>query len=168
MSSLKDLLAKTKPVEEPAPIGLGIKIKLGNFKTGGGYTKPEAKPEVPKAEAVITKVNVDDFNHPDMAQKFTPGDMNGIQEALEILRTSIDNLELVGNATRNILLSIKEHPEFADILRPEDCQLMIRGLRESHGITVSSKIANKEKKTKNSESVQSVSDMIGDIEFDVG
>lgn len=130
--------------------------------------QPAAEVESPPHSAPASAAaELDQFNHPTMLEQFTPEAVDSFRDSIQMLRDSFEHPELVANATRNILITLRENPNFIDILLPEDYGLMVRGLRESYGQVATSKTVNKEKRASAKSSIAAVADFLGDIEIDL-
>jgi hypothetical protein len=128
---------------------------------------PVAAPENKSAAVAVpgsAVKSVENFNHPGMVDGFTPEDQKHLWESMDILRSSIEHPELVAGATRNILIVLKENPEFCGLLKPEDYRLMVKVLRESHGLVVSSKQGNRSKKASKTADIEAVAAL---LDFDI-
>jgi hypothetical protein len=156
-----------KPQATQATQGIKLNLKL---KPVAQTTQIVVEPTVILTEPVppAQAFTEEEFNHPSMIAKFAPKDVEGFKETVKVLYNSFEYPEMVGNATKNILISCRENPEFVKLLLPEDYGLMIRALRTNHGLVVSSKIAGKAKKSAKAAEIDRMVDMLGDIELDVG
>lgn len=137
--------------------------QIGQPGGSGGIIGASSTHSISSPGAAINNGNMTDLVQEDMAK---------FQFAMEGLRQAMDKPELVLNATRNILISLKEHPEFKQMVLPEDCQLMVRGLRESHGLVQTSKIIktnkNKEKKKGSEENQALLDDLLsGNLDIEI-
>lgn len=160
---------------KPKPAIGGLNIKLGGLKIGSTQNSnaPVSTPVVqgntgPTIVQEVSSGLQKDFNHPAMSEKYSTGEEQSFREALKILHDNFDNPELVANATRNILLALRQNSAFRVILLPEDCGLMVRALREGHGLVASSKLNNKTKRASNKQDIDNLSDMIFGSDFSVG
>lgn len=164
-----------QPVKKPLFSGLKKSI-VANGGNGNGQSHVESKSAAVEtvskgsqsvaasSPSVVPKD--EDFNHPEMVDTLGEGDVASFREAIQILHSSFEHPELVSNATRNILISIREHPDFTKILAPEDFGAMIRAVRESHGMTVASKVLNKEKRTGKKKEIDDLTAELASAIFD--
>lgn len=104
-----------------------------------------------------------EFNHSQMTDLMMPADEEGFRQTVAILHNVFDNVELVMTATKNILRSLRDNPQFVKFLVPEDCGMMVRALRQSYGIVASSKTVKKETKAKKQDTIDDVAAQIGNL-----
>jgi len=114
-----------------------------------------------------TEISADEFNSPDQPNAFPEIDVISFKEALEILANNIDNKEIVGQATSNILQLIQNNENVKAMLQPEDINLMVKGLRESYGTAIVKKSARKEKTVVNEQNVNKLMKDMSDLDFTV-
>ncbi len=108
-----------------------------------------------------------EFQAKDQPDGYNAELVNGLKDSLDILINSIDNKELVGDALKRIMLDLKRYPFLVDIMHPEDCQLMVRAVRESYGVTLAKKQTRSTKKAATSKEVEDVLEILGDVEINI-
>jgi len=108
-----------------------------------------------------------DFQSADQPDQYTDIHVAEFKQALDILKRSIGHKELVADALKNIMVSLKKHSFLSDILLPEDCQLMVAGLRESYGVTIAKKQTKKKKRESNEQDVDAVLDQLADVDLQI-
>lgn len=108
-----------------------------------------------------------DFQSADQPDTYNDKHVEEFKQALDILKNSIDNKELIADALKHIMVNLKRHVFLQDILLPEDCQLMVRGLRESYGVTIAKKQTKRTKKETNSQDVDAVLDQLADLDMQI-
>lgn len=123
--------------------------------------------ESKQAEIVIPQreVNAETFNNRAMIDGLPVEDQKSLLDDIRIIYEAFDQPELVGNATRNILLKLKENELLAPLLLPSDIGLMVRYLRVNHGIVASSKTVNKTKRTQKASDLADIESLVGDIQI---
>jgi hypothetical protein len=144
-----------------------IALDIEDFRGSETNSEAEGSPgdggDEVAPEAVIPSISAEQFNHPAMGEKLGGGEIEAFKQNLELLRGSFDNPEILSNAIRNILRSTRENPNFCGILAPEDCQLMVRALRQNYGAVATTKSQNKGKRAESKKTVGKIEDMLGDI-----
>lgn len=159
-------------VSTPSPTP--FKFNLGTKKTIASASPPdEVQSETGAVDSMqeMTAPNFSeteaakDFQSADQPEDYTDKHVEELKQALEILTNSIDNKELVADALKNIMINVKRHVFLQDILLPEDCQLMVRSLRESYGVTIAKKQTKKKKKDTNAADVDEVLDQLADLDM---
>lgn len=108
-----------------------------------------------------------EFQSEDQPDAFDQELVDKLKESLDILVNSMDNKELIGDALKQIMLSTKKHPFLADIMHPEDCQMMVRGLQESYGVTLAKKQVRGQKRAASSKDVEDIVDMLADVDISI-
>jgi len=109
-----------------------------------------------------------DFQSADQPDEYTDTHVAELKQALDILKGSMGgNKELVADALKNILISLKRHTFLSDILLPEDCGLMVAGLRESYGVTIAKKQTKQKKRDATAQDVDAVLDQLIDIDIQI-
>ena len=113
------------------------------------------------------KAAAKDFQSSDQPDQYTDKHVEELKQALDILKNSIDNKELVADALKNIMTNLKRHTFLNDILLPEDCQLMVASLRESYGVTIAKKQTKKTKRDATTQDVDAVLDQLADVDIQI-
>lgn len=108
-----------------------------------------------------------EYQSADQPDQYTDVYVAELKQALDILKNSIDNKELVADALKNIMTNLKQHSFLSDILLPEDCQLMVAGLRESYGVTIAKKQTKKTKRDATAQDVDAVLDQLSDVDIQI-
>ncbi len=175
MPTINELINKNKQVEEikeKDPFET-LKLSLGETAAPQQDSPNEVADAVVDSEpgrvdnSSATEISADEFNSPDQPEKFTEDDVQSFKEALEVLSNNIDNKEIVGQATSNILQLIQNNENVKAMLQPEDINLMVRGLRESYGTAIVKKSAKKEKTVVNEKNVNELMKDMSDLDFTV-
>ena len=135
----------------------GFKLALPAKPTGVDSIENKSTPEF--SEEVASK----EFQTPDQPDSFDENEVTALKEKLEILVENMSNKELVQGALKTILLHLERHSFLYDILKPEDCGLMVRALRASYGVTVTVKRQKKEKKGRTQKDVKDVMDELSEL-----
>ncbi len=130
-------------------------------------TSPDTTMQGISGDFLSEKQRAREFQSADQPDEYNKETVDKLKSSLDVLTNSIDNKELVGDALKKIIIDIKRHPFLADILHPEDCQLMVRALRENYGITIVKKQTRSAKKEATSKDVDEVMDMLGDMEISI-
>lgn len=112
-------------------------------------------------------VSADEFNSDDQSENFSSESIENFKTALQILENNIDNKEVVGQATASILSLIKNDEEVRAMLRPENIQLMVRGLRESYGTVIVKKETRQTKRQQSQENVDDLLSGMKDLDFSI-
>lgn len=110
---------------------------------------------------VASSTELKEFNHSQMTDMMMPVDQETFRAAVSILHGVFDNPEIVMNATKNILRSLRDNPQFNTFLVPEDIGMMVRALRSSYGLVASSKTVAKDKRKSKQSSIDDVAAEIG-------
>lgn len=108
-----------------------------------------------------------EFTSPDQPEKYSKELVTEFRSSLDILVNSIENKELVSDALKKIMIDLLKYPFLGDIMHPENCQLMVRGLRSSYGVTLAKKQTRRTKKETTSADVEEVMDLIGDLDIEI-
>jgi len=162
-----DLFGK-KPEETPANpfAALAETVK----KTAPQPTTQTEHALVKAADTVIeelqqapTSISAAEFNSPEQSDTINPEAIIELKQCMEILVSSFGQKELVSNAIRAVLIHVKKYPFLKDILLPEDCQLMVRALRESYGVAIVSKTTRAKKTSANQQDVTEAEDLLADL-----
>jgi len=106
-----------------------------------------------------------EFQAPDQPDRYNEEIVGKLKDSLDILINSIDNKDLVGDALKQIMLNLKRYPFLIDVMHPEDCNLMVRAVRESYGVTLAKKQTRSTKRATTSKEVEDVLDILGDVEI---
>jgi len=106
-----------------------------------------------------------EFQAPDQPDGYNEEIVVKLKDSLDVLINSIDNKELVGDALKQIMLNLKRYPFLIDVMHPEDCNLMVRAVRESYGVTLAKKQTRSTKRATTSKEVEDVLDILGDVEI---
>lgn len=126
---------------------------------------PKTNEEMPEPVATTPEISADEFNTPDQPDGLDPNAVKELKDCIETLQQSFVHREMIGGAIRNVLMHLQKYPFLKDILLPEDCQLMVRGLRESYGVQVVTKQKRGEKKAASAKEVDEVASLLSDIGF---
>lgn len=130
--------------------------------TGPGEPEDEVLPASSSGDTVLSGgAELKEFNHSQMTEIMMPVDEETFRAAIGILHGVFDNPEIVMNATKNILRSLRDNPQFNNFLVPDDIGMMVRALRNSYGLVASSKTVSKEKRKTKQDSIDAVADEIG-------
>lgn len=130
--------------------------------TGPGEPEDEVLPASSSGDTVLSGgAELKEFNHSQMTEIMMPVDEETFRAAIGILHGVFDNPEIVMNATKNILRSLRDNPQFNNFLVPDDIGMMVRALRNSYGLIASSKTVSKEKRKTKQDSIDAVADEIG-------
>lgn len=169
------------PPRKSAPSSTPFKFNLGTKKV-----ETQVAPALPMIPATVQPeegvadslqetvtpsfseaVSAKEFQSPDQPDEYNDEHVRELKQALSILEQSIDNKELVADALKNIMVNIKQHVFLKDILLPEDCQLMVRGLRESYGVTIAKKQKKRGKRDTNAKDVEAVMEQLADLDITI-
>ena len=135
----------------------GFKLILPKKTSGADSIENKSAPDF--SEETASK----EFQSPDQPDGFDENEVTALKEKLEILVDNMSNKELVQGALKTILLHLERHSFLYDILKPEDCGLMVRALRASYGVTVTVKRQKKEKKGRTQKDVKDVMDELSEL-----
>ncbi len=108
-----------------------------------------------------------EFQSADQPDKFNAAHVEALKTSISVLYNSIDNKELVTNALSHIMSHLKKHPFLVDIMLPEDCQMMVRGLQASYGVTIAKKQTKRTKRDATKQDVDAVLDQIADLDIQI-
>lgn len=141
------LVSTTPPV---APAGA-----IGDEQPDGSFSKSDApassdSDDDDEAEIEAPPVSPADthFNHPTQPDAM-PADVEAdLRKNLQMLKDNLADRPLVAQAIPHIMYILQANPHLRDILLPEDCQTMVRALRQNYGTAIKEKQAKTEKKTK--------------------
>lgn len=153
--SFKFNLGKKTEIEQDSP-------PLVQSKLGAADSMQETA-----APTFSEKDAAKDFQSPDQPDQYTDAHIAELKQSLDILKNSIDNKELVADALKHIMISLKKHTFLNNILLPEDCQLMVAGLRESYGVTIAKKQTKKKKRDSTTQDVDEVLDQLADLDMQI-
>jgi len=121
-------------------------------------TKTESKKPIEPELEDEPEVSSKEFQYDSQKEKYSSEEVKEIQAALETLKNSIDQPEIVGQALRSIMHDMQTNPNLVDLLAPEDIGLMVRGLRESYGVAIAKKQQYKSKRKRTEEEVDNTID----------
>lgn len=188
--SLKDLLAKQEKTkmmakeEENKPKKNSFKLSFGNSSSakvaekdgeeetkvddkgtdGSGASVPLSSQRSLSAEA-SSSPSLSDLNHESQPDKLQKETVIKFRTALDLLADNVEDKEIVGDCVRNVLGMLKEHEFLEKILKPEDCGMMIRGLREGYGVVIQKKQTKQRKKTASAAEVDKVLEDLADLDI---
>lgn len=108
-----------------------------------------------------------EFQSEDQPEEYSQEIVDNLKQSLGILVDSIDNKELIADALKKIMLDLKRHRFLVGILHPEDCQLMVRAIRESYGVTLAKKQTRSTKRATTSKEVEDALDVLADVEINI-
>ena len=164
-NSLAETLKKRK---EGSP-KKGFKFKgLGNSKSqkeAPSDTEPNqdsvssVESEEPKPVAKKTPPTRG-FVHPEQSDKYTEEEVERIQTSISILYENMEDKEIVAQAMRAVLTDIRKNQNLRELIKPEDCGMMVRHLREEYGVEVIKKAGKAKAKT---ESIQRQDDIMQEL-----
>lgn len=190
MSKFSELLQKDREYaqskEKVNPFAMLGKA-VGSAKSGSpsSPSKPTAAADGPVGPPVKTSVATPDtsmlgvsgdFSESKSAKQFQAEDqpegyeqihVDELKQSLDILVNSIDNKEMVGDALKKIMLDLKRYPFLVNIMHPEDCNLMVRAVRESYGVTLAKKQNRSKKRAATSKEVEDTLDILADMEINL-
>jgi len=98
-----------------------------------------------------------------MAEGFSEEVITGLNGQFKVLFDCLGDREIIGEALKNVLSHIKEHPEYNKILAPEHYGTMVQAMRETYGIAVEIKEKKVAKKGKSAEIEEAFSAGLGDL-----
>jgi len=107
------------------------------------------------------------FQAEDQPEGYEQKQIDELKSSLDILVNSMDNKELVGDALKKIMLDLKRYPFLVNIMHPEDCNLMVRAVRESYGVTLAKKQDRSDKRKATSKEVEDTLELLGDMEINL-
>lgn len=196
MVDFKSLLAKSKAEKAQASVTTETEIKptnpFANLKTKIAkppaqnipkptelpVSKPEqvviishSGPGIPSlTEHEITKPEdklAREFSYDSQSEGMDAEAMESLGTALNMLQDNIEDKDIVSEAVKNVLNLLNHHDFLKKILKPEDCGLMVRGLRNSYGTTIAKKEARGTKAKATDAAVQGVLDNLGDLQVEL-
>jgi len=182
MSSFADLLAKSKKKNEVTEVEAIVEKEkqITNPFSALRKTLTAVKDVPDKTEEVVLEIlpakpitttgdpmRDEDFNAPEQVDGIDKDAIKTLKENMDILIQSITHKELVTSAIRIVLIHLKKYPFLKDILLPEDCQIMVRALRESYGSTITKKNQRRDKKDASSAEVDAVVESLSDLDFKI-
>lgn len=129
----------------------------GSQTVGSGDDPSQASTRDPRG---IEAKAAEAFQNANQPVAYTPEQATALQSSINTLANSLDHPDIVGQAVAHILQSTREVPELADLLSYEDLGLMVAGLRESYGKTITEKQTRSKKKTKTD---QEAKDILADL-----
>lgn len=162
----KTTTPNTKSVAPPAPQPAATDGDAGPSVSVS--TPVAASPQNSPEEKVAAIREAKEFIHDGQPDEMSKQAVEQLQISLEVLRNSLDHPELVSEALKNLMLDLQEHEFLRGNMAKEDYGLMVRALRVSYGKTIAKKQERSATKTKNSEDVDSIVSMLGDMNFSVG
>ena len=95
----------------------------------------------------------DSFNHPTQPSSFAMDQMVAIKNSIKVLADNIEDKNIVSDAIRNVLLTMMQNPETAELIEDGDIQMMTRGLRASYGQVLTVKQTRKKTTTAKSQRI---------------
>lgn len=178
-----EVVSKTgqKPATSPATFSLNLgrkkepSLEVAEVSQQSANASLAAKDATPPDDT-MQGIAGDSFSETKSAMQFQSADqpegynqeiVDDLKTSLDILVNSIDNKELVGDALKKIMLDLKRHKFLVSIMHPEDCQLMVRAVRVSYGVTLAKKQQRVSKRAATSKEVDDVIDMLGDMDMSI-
>lgn len=109
-----------------------------------------------------------DINHHSMPDSIPVPQVDALREQIENLRNSFEYPEQVMGATRNILLFLHENPQFTKLLEPEDYGIMVKALRQCHGVAQTNKVQAITKRSAKQQESAATQSMLANMLSDLG
>lgn len=135
--------------------------------------KKEKEPEVvdeqnedeegEEKEETSTDISADEFVYEGQPEAFSDPAMQEIKDALEVLKNSFDEPNILATAMSNCISVLQRHPDMQDNLGPEDVGLLVRALRNSYSSVSTTKMTRKEKRMRNAAEVEEASDALAEL-----
>lgn len=128
-------------------------------------------PETPAAPASLIDVSqsltlpTDSFNHPSQPSNFALDQMTAIKNSIAVLAANIEDKNIVSDAIRNVLLTMMQNPETAELIEAGDIQMMTRGLRASHGAVLAVKQTRKKTTTAKAQRIDDTLEKLKSFNF---
>lgn len=170
---LAGTLAKAKSVVGQSP-GPAVKAEVAgdNSVSGSSVSSPhvvtearnEQNPPATSAASLASQNNEQNqhFNHPTQPDKMPESAEEDLRANLKMLQENFSDRQLVGQAIPHIMQTLQANPNLREILMPEDCQTMVRALRECYGTAVREKQASSQKRErKKAENSEIASELAG-------
>lgn len=156
-SSLAALIAN-KPVanEPPAAKAVMQAAQLPAQSTPASPKMPDvpltgAKAETFKLAPTVeelanTQVDLaDDFVNPGQPESYTQEEAQEFIALFDMLKNNITDAAVVGQMTHSVIAKLRANRTLRKVMQPEHMGLMVRGLRESYGVSQEKKTERKEK-----------------------
>lgn len=145
----------TQEVKQPAP---------ASAATPTGIKIPGVNAPSPQASlALSANIDATQFQFASQTQGMSEASMDSFKENLELLRGSFENKEMIAQVIRRVLGDLDAHPEFEEIMAPQDFGLMVRFLRESYNVA----LVQKEVKSKGASTRKKAAAAIQGTSFDL-
>lgn len=128
-------------------------------------------PEIPAAPTSLIDASqsltlpTDSFNHPSQPSSFALDQMTAIKNSIAVLSANIEDKNIVSDAIRNVLLTMMQNPETAELIEAGDIQMMTRGLRASHGAVLTVKQTRKRTTTAKSQRIDETLEKLRSFNF---
>lgn len=172
MSKLADLIKKSKTAskeEQADEIPQTQRPKRFSFKKPESTSAKQTEKEIPRQETVAENVPIaetisDNIGQPGIGG-FTQEELDEWTAAFDILKSNIENPEMVGNAIRIVANKIQQEERYRDILAPSDIGLMVTGLRNSYGNALKIKQGKANKRSERSQAIDKVAGNLADLEI---
>lgn len=148
---LASILAKQKVAAQPVQVQ----------KSQPGVSDPLADFVI--SDVAASTVSAEEYQHASQPDELSDEQVVELRRALHQLSQSLDDPTTVGQTTQYIIGLIQDKPELRDNLAPADLGLMVRGLRAGYGVAISKKSERTEKRTKNSQAVNDVMNLLGNM-----
>lgn len=150
MSDLSKLIGKSKTQQVVADVDTMSEPTTPEVLTSEGLEAPR------------------EFSHESQPDKLTPKEVAEFRECIELLENNLDHKEIVGNAITNLLKKLNEREQYRELLLPEDCDTMVKALRESYGVAITIKSSKTKKKTAKAEELGKIeADLLGGMEISI-
>ena len=158
---------------QTTPSQTGLRISLPTVQPQQSNTvQPQIIPPTAKALVVAaqpTKLSIQELLKVDTAtfdrgkEAYTQDEVAQFKGSFQMLKDAITNPKLVGQAVKNIMVMMGANPHLCNIAMPEEVGLMVRGIRQSYGVTVAKKSAASEQRGKRALEDAKIDNLLGDF-----
>lgn len=136
-----------------------VQVQTGGASAGTAEApaeKPKFQMQVPginkpvaSTAGLAASIGAEQFQFASQTNGMTEATAEGFRETLDLLANCFADKDMVGTVLRRIMVDLDNHPEFEEIMHPQDCGMMVKALRESYGVALIRKETNaKTKKPK--------------------
>jgi len=168
MASLGDMINNSKKpelktIEKKVKFSFGKRKKTDRPVPKTITTPPTTTLKVEPIEKMIPNKELISPPVIEMADGFSEKAIVELNDQFQMLFSCLGDRQVIGDALKNLLAHIKEHPEYRNILAPEHFGTMVQAMRETYGIAIDIKEKKIAKKGKNAEIEEAISAGLGDL-----
>jgi len=152
-------LAAALANSKPATSSNSNPLKAQLQKPSADQLSPLANMHIDLSAPAAVPTNVENYKYQEQADSCDDATVSNFYSLMHDLVNKFEHPEL-NESMRNCREYLQTHPELKSILKPDDIHMLVRGLRETYGKALSSRTANKKKRSKKEEAVN---ELLGDL-----